>query len=54
MRRWRVRRIVRGVIEESRSVDVTLEPLDEFAPGGRLIVAAWLGKVRLVDNLRVR
>ena len=32
----------------------TLEPLDEFAPGGRLIVAAWLGKVRLIDNLRVR
>jgi pantoate--beta-alanine ligase len=31
----------------------TLEPLDDFKPDGRLIAAASLGKVRLIDNVRV-
>jgi pantoate--beta-alanine ligase len=31
----------------------TLEPLDDFKPDGRLIAAAFLGKVRLIDNMRV-
>ena len=31
----------------------SLEPLDEFREGGRLIAAAFLGKVRLIDNMRV-
>ena len=31
----------------------SLEPLDEFREGGRLIAAAFLGKVRLIDNIRV-
>lgn len=32
----------------------TLEPLDKRAKEGRLIAAAFLGKVRLIDNFEVR
>jgi pantoate--beta-alanine ligase len=31
----------------------TLEPLDRYQPGGRLIAAAFLGSVRLIDNISV-
>jgi len=31
----------------------TLEPLDEYREGGRLIAAAFLGGVRLIDNISV-
>lgn len=31
----------------------TLEPLAERRPGGRLIAAAFLSKIRLIDNIRV-
>jgi pantoate--beta-alanine ligase len=32
----------------------TLEPLEAFRPGGRLIAAAFLGQVRLIDNILVQ
>ncbi|MBV8096802.1 MAG: pantoate--beta-alanine ligase [Acetobacteraceae bacterium] len=32
----------------------TLEPLSQAAPGSRLLAAAWLGQVRLIDNIGVR
>ena len=32
----------------------TLEPLETRAKEGRLIAAAFLGKVRLIDNFEVR
>ena len=31
----------------------TLEPLDQYREGGRLIAAAFLGNVRLIDNISV-
>ncbi|QIK95209.1 pantoate--beta-alanine ligase [Sphingomonas sp. HDW15A] len=31
----------------------TLEPLSERSAGGRLVAAAFLGKIRLIDNVRV-
>ena len=31
----------------------SLEPLDHYREGGRIIAAAYLGSVRLIDNIRV-
>ena len=31
----------------------SLEPLTDYRDGGRLIVAAFLGTTRLIDNIRV-
>lgn len=43
-----------GPIDYLAYVDgATLEPLVEKHAGGRLIVAAFLGKIRLIDNVRV-
>lgn len=43
-----------GPIDYLAYVDgVTLEPMVERRAGGRLIVAAFLGNVRLIDNVRV-
>ena len=43
-----------GPIDYLALVDeVTLEPLADFGPGGRVIAAAYLGAIRLIDNLRV-
>lgn len=43
-----------GSIDYLAYVDgVTLEPLVQKRAGGRLIVAAFLGNVRLIDNVRV-
>ena len=43
-----------GPIDYLAYVDgATLEPLDAFKSGGRLIAATFLGKVRLIDNLSV-
>lgn len=60
-----VREVARRAVEDLRSagfdpvdyvayVDgATLEPLETYRDGGRLIAAASLGKVRLIDNVRV-
>ena len=43
-----------GPIDYLAFVDAhSLEPLEKFRDGGRLIAAAFLGKVRLIDNMRV-
>ena len=43
-----------GPIDYLAYVDAdSLEPLEKFQEGGRLIAAALLGKVRLIDNMRV-
>ena len=43
-----------GPIDYLAYVDAhSLEPLEKFRDGGRLIAAAFLGKVRLIDNMRV-
>lgn len=43
-----------GPIDYLAYVDAdSLEPLEKFREGGRLIAAAFLGKVRLIDNVRV-
>ncbi|WP_037498083.1 pantoate--beta-alanine ligase [Sphingomonas jaspsi] len=43
-----------GPVDYLTYVDgATLEPLDGARSGGRLIAAAFLGKIRLIDNIRV-
>ena len=43
-----------GALDYCAYVDgATLEPLTAFEPGGRIIAAAHLGGVRLIDNVRV-
>ena len=43
-----------GPVDYLAYVDgATLEPLPDYRDGGRLIVAAFLGKTRLIDNVRV-
>ena len=43
-----------GPIEYLAYVDGdSLEPLETYREGGRLIAAAFLGRVRLIDNMRV-
>jgi pantoate--beta-alanine ligase len=43
-----------GPVEYLSYVDGgTLEPLETAREGGRLIAAAFLGKIRLIDNIRV-
>lgn len=43
-----------GPIDYLAYVDAdSLEPLEKFREGGRLIAAAFLGDVRLIDNMRV-
>lgn len=44
-----------GPIDYIAYVDgATLEPLDRYREGGKLIAAASLGSVRLIDNLKVQ
>jgi len=31
----------------------SFEVLDQVLPGARLIIAAWVGEVRLIDNLMI-
>jgi pantoate--beta-alanine ligase len=41
-----------GRIDYIAAVDgMTLEPLEHYAPNGRILTAAWLGEVRLIDNI---
>ena len=43
-----------GPVDYVAYVDAqTLEPIDNYREGGRLIAAAFLGKVRLIDNIAV-
>ena len=43
-----------GTVDYCAYVDeINLEPLGSYVPGARLIAAAYLGGVRLIDNVRV-
>jgi pantoate--beta-alanine ligase len=43
-----------GPVDYVAYVDAgTLEPLEHYSDGGRLIAAAYVGTVRLIDNIRV-